>query len=115
MSLYDLHDQPEGLVDEANWRGIVVDWALAQARDLAASAMAAEDLPAVICALWLAHLQARLNESQQAAQQALLAALTAVQRVAQIKALKSSRSLFAWLGGVGWVVLFGVSVVFVNL
>jgi hypothetical protein len=108
LSFYDCNDQPQALLFEPGWRSIVIDWALAVADELAPTTMAAENLAEVVCARWLVHMQELDDERQQAAQ-------TAVQEVAQVKALKSSRALFAWLGGVGWVALFGVSVVLFNL
>lgn len=115
LSFYDCQDRPAALLFEPGWRSIVIDFALAVATELALTTMAAEDLAEVVCARWLAHLQERDDERQQAAQQVLQAARTCAQRAEQLAELRFSRLLFFWCSVLGWGGFLSVSsVVFFN-
>lgn len=103
LSLYDFQDCPEALADEPGWRGIVLEWGLAVAAELAASELAAEALPEVICGRWNQYLVAREEARKTAVAKARRAARITAQQLGDIARLKASRRLLAGLCSVGWL------------
>lgn len=90
MSLYDGQDCPPELENEPGWRGIVLNWALPVAAELAATDASAEALANEVSARWEAYIQEREKSRVQAAQQVLAARKYAAAQVEKIEGLQSS-------------------------
>lgn len=103
MGLYDLQDQPDELAHEPGWRGLVIDWALSVAAELADTDASAEDLGHIVCARWNQFIDDRHALHLMAQREAVKGALLAQTRVAELEDLLSSRSLWRAVAMVGWV------------
>ncbi len=94
LSLYDIQDCPEALADEPDWRGLILNWALRVAAELAATDASAEELAQVVYARW-ASLFSEREAAQVAAQRVSKAAIeTAQQRAEHLAQLTESRSFW---------------------
>ena len=109
MGLYDLQDQPAE-VDEPNWRGVILGWALPVAAELEASGSSAEQLADVVCDRWKLFVRERENARAQAVQQILAARKKAAAVEGKIEDLKSS--IFVWraLSSVGFLFFLSVCI-----
>lgn len=108
IGLYDCQDRPEALEHEAAWRGIVLNWALAVAAELAASDMTAEALAPVVCQRWATYVVERQRAAEQTLLSMQLAGQQAQQRAIEIAELLNSRALARGLALVGWFSFFSV-------
>lgn len=90
MSLYDCQDCPPELENEPGWRGIVLNWALPVAAELAATDTSAEALADAVCQRWQDFLQDRETTRVQAVQQIVAARKYSAAQVGKIEGLQSS-------------------------
>ena len=109
LDLYDLQEQPAEL-DEPNWRGVVLGWALPMAAELAHSERSAEALADEVCARWGAYLQERERSLVAAAQQVLAARKKAAAVEGKIEDLKSSIFFWRALSSVGFLFFLSVCI-----
>ena len=109
LDLYDLQEQPAEL-DEPNWRGVVLGWALPTATELAASDVNAEALADAVCERWQLFLYERENARLQTAQKTLAARKKAAAVEGQIEDLKSSIFLWRALSSVGFLFFLSVCI-----
>lgn len=114
LDLYDMQDCPPELENEPAWRGVVLNWALPLAAELAATDAGAEALADIVCARWSAFAQERENAHVAAAQQVIAARKNAALQLEKIEDLQSSLFVARTFLIVGWV-CFVVSVYFVSL
>lgn len=89
LDFYDLQDQPVE-VNESNWRGVVLGWALPVAAELAESEACAESLAATVCDRWQQFLQDREQSRVAAAQQVTAGRKFAAAQKKKIESLQSS-------------------------
>ena len=108
MSLYDCQDCPPELENEPGWRGIVLNWALPAAAELAATDASAEALANEVCARWEAYIQEREKSRVQAAQQVLAARKFAAVQQEKIDRVQSSIWMWRALTGAGWLCFLSV-------
>lgn len=106
MGMYDLQDQPEELSEEASWRGLVIDWTLSVAAELAESDASAEDLAHVVCARWKGFVDERQASQLRAQREAVKSASLAKNRAVELQDLVSSRWVWRAVAVVGWVSFF---------
>jgi HAMP domain-containing protein len=90
LDLYDMQDCSPELLNEPNWRGIVLGWALHTATELADTDASAEALAQKVCQRWLAFNQEREQSRIVEAQQAFAARKNAAAQVQRIENLQSS-------------------------
>lgn len=103
LSLYDMQDQPEDLAEELNWRGLIIDWALPVAAELASTDAAAEDLAKVVCERWNKFAVDRQASIQLAQTVAVNAAREANRHAVQLRSVLESRSLWRAMALIGWL------------
>lgn len=114
LDFYDLQDAPAELENEPGWRGIVLNWALPAAAELAATDTSAEALADTVCASWQQFLQEREKSRVLSVQRVLAERKKAAAVEGQIEDLQSSLFVARTFLIVGWV-CFVVSVYFVSL
>lgn len=102
LDFYDLQDAPAELENEPGWRGIVLNWALPAAAELAATDASAEALANEVFARWEAYIQEREKSRVQAAQQVLAARKFAAVQQEKIDRVQSSIWMWRALTGAGW-------------
>jgi hypothetical protein len=107
LDLYDMNDQPAE-VEEENWRGIVLNWAIPVAAELAATDASAEALAAQVCERWNSFIQEREKSRVAAAQQVAAARKYSVAQKEKIESLQSSLFVARTFLFVGWASLFSV-------
>lgn len=100
LDFYDMQDCPE-LENESGWRGIVLNWVLPAAAELAATDASAEALANEVCARWEAYIQEREKSRVQAAQQVLAARKFAAVQREKIDRVQSSIWMWRALTGAG--------------
>ena len=105
---YDMQDCPVELENEPTWRGIVLNWALPLAAELAASTDSAEALSDLVLERWQLFVGERENAREQAAQQILAARKKAAAEEVQIEDLKSSLFIARTFLVVGWMCFLSV-------
>ncbi len=103
IGLNDFQDQPHELAHEPGWRGLVIDWTLSVAAELADTDASAEDSGHVVCARWKQFIDNRQALQLMAQREAVKGALLARTRVAELEDLLSSSSLWRGVAMVGWV------------
>ena len=106
LSLYDFSDCPPELENEPDWRGIVLNWSLKTAAELADTNATAESLADVVCDRWQAFLVQRELDSAATANAAAGAVLRGRQHAQNVLDLKSSRMFWRCLSGLGWSMFF---------
>lgn len=110
LDLYDLQDAPAELDNEPGWRGVVLNWALPVAAELAATDTSAEQLADMVCERWQQFLQEREHSRVLAAQQILVARKKTAAAELQIEDLKSSVWMWRALSSVGWICFLSVCI-----
>lgn len=108
LDLYDLQDAPAELDNEPGWRGVVLNWALPVAAELAASNTSAEVLADAVCQRWQQFLQEREHSRVLAAQQILVARKKTAAAELQIEDLQSSLFVARTFLAVGWMCFLSV-------
>ena len=108
MSLYDCQDCPAKLENEPGWRGIVLNWALPVAAELAATDTSAEALADAVCQRWQDFLQDRETTRVQAAQEVVAARKYAAAQAKKIESLQSSIFFARTFLIVGWLCFLSV-------
>lgn len=108
LDFYDLQDAPAELENEPGWRGIVLNWALPAAAELAATDASAEALANEVFARWEAYIQEREKSRVQAAQQVLAARKFAAVQQEKIDRVQSSIWMWRALTGAGWLCFLSV-------
>ena len=103
LSVYDMQDQPEDLAAELNWRGLIIDWALPVAAELASTDATAEDLAKVVCKRWSKFVADRQASIQRAQTVAVNAAQEANRQAVQLRSVLDSRSLWRAMALIGWL------------
>ena len=113
LDFYDLQDAPAKLDNEPGWRGIVLNWALPSAAELAAiDTTSAEALADIVCERWQDFLQDRETLRVQAAQQVLAARKYAAAQVEKIEGLQSSLFIAKTFLAVCFVSFLSVCILF---
>ena len=108
LDLYDLQDAPTELENEPGWRGIVLNWALPVAAELAATDASAEALADEVCGRWKTFLQEREKSRVLAVQQIVAARKYAAAQAKKIESLQSSIFFARTFLIVGWVCFLSV-------
>lgn len=108
LDFYDMQDCPAGLENEPGWRGIVLNWALPVAAELAATNTSAEALANEVCARWEAYIQEREKSRIQAAQQVIAGRKFAAAQKEKIESLQSSLFVARTFLAVGWLCFLSV-------
>lgn len=102
LGFYDFQDAPAELENEPDWRGVVLNWALPLAAELAATDTGAEEVADIVCARWRQFAEWRENARATAAQQVVLARKKAVAAEEKIEALQSSLWMTRAFLCIGW-------------
>ena len=106
--MYDLQEQHKDIAQEANWRGLVLDWALPVANELADSDASAEYLTHVVCARWKQFIDNRQASQIMVQRESVNTALQARRQIDEREDLMNSWLLWRVVEMVGWVSFFGV-------
>ena len=108
LDFYDMQDCPPELENEPNWRGVVLNWALPVAAELAATDTSAEALADAVCQRWQDFLQDRETTRVQAAQEVVAARKYAAAQAKKIESLQSSIFFARTFLIVGWLCFLSV-------
>jgi hypothetical protein len=103
--LYDLQDEPAEL-NEAGWRGIVLNWSLLMAAELAATELSAEQLADEVCIGWRKFVEEREAARKQAEQQRLAARKNQLFQREEKERLQSAVTLWRALSFIGCSTIF---------
>ena len=108
LGLYDMQDCPIELENEPGWRGIVLNWALPVAAELAGTDASAEALSDEVCQRWKTFFGEREKSRVQADQQALAGRKFLAAQKEKIESLQSSLFVARSFLFVGWFCFLSV-------